>query len=409
MNTKISTAQEPDAAKPIEKIIETPVFLQLAFRPLFFLGAVFSCVSLGVWALFLNGHFQLPTYTTPFLWHGHEMLFGFVAAIVVGFLLTAVQNWTGIKGLNGKPLLLLITVWFAARVSFLIDVTTIPLQWIDLLFIPLSAYFLARPIIAIKQTRNLMFVPVLTLMFLSNLGFHYGIYSNDLALSQQALQAMLWLTVLLITLLGGRVIPFFTANGTQKPRASDQLWLDISVIASTAMVVVVQGFGLSNMFSPSLNAALLLTAAILQGTRFCRWKFWNTSKVALLWSLHGAYAFVPLGMALLAASYTIDNLSYSTAQHAILTGAIGAMILSMMARVSLGHSGRPLKPKKIMSVAFSLILATGLIRSLGVWLGIESSLIMLTLAAAGWILAYGIFAWVYWPVLSKPRIDGKPG
>lgn len=388
---------------------ELPVFLRLAFRPLFFLGAVFSCFSMAIWLLFLNGQLQLPTYTTPFLWHGHEMLFGFVTAIVVGFLLTAVQNWTGIRGLNGKPLLLLIGVWLAARISLLIDIPIPFIEWLDLLFLPLATFFLARPIIAIKQTRNLMFVPVLTLMFLANLSFHFGVFSKDHLLSQQSLQAMLWLTVLLITLLGGRVIPFFTANGTQKPRASDQLWLDMSVILSTVMVVIAQGFGVSKLLSTELNSALLLCAATLQTIRFLRWKFWHTTKISLLWSLHGAYAFVPLGMAMLAASYWFDTLTYSTAQHAILAGAIGAMILSMMARVSLGHSGRPLKPKKIMSAAFVLILIAGLVRSLGVWLAVESQLLWLSLAALGWIFAYGIFSFIYWPILSRPRVDGKPG
>lgn len=407
MTTKTSTVEQCPKA-PFNNS-EPPVFLRLAFRPLFFLGAVFSCVSMVLWALFLNGVFQLPSYTTPFLWHGHEMLFGFVTAIVVGFLLTAVQNWTGIKGLSGKRLLLLIALWLAARISFVIDLPSAIIPLLDLMFLPLATYFLARPIIAIKQTRNLMFVPVLTLMFFANLCFHYGVYVNELLLCQQALQAMLWLTILLITLLGGRVIPFFTANGTGKDRASDRPWLEVLVIASTVMVVFSQGVGLSTLFTAQINSALLIIAAALQMLRFFRWRFWNTTRISLLWSLHGAYAFVPAGMTLLAASYWIDNLNQSTAQHALLVGAIGAMILSMMARVSLGHSGRALKPKKIMSTAFALILAAGLTRSFGVWLAIESQLLLMTIAAAGWILAYGIFSIVYWPVLSRPRVDGKPG
>lgn len=403
-NTKVSSSGDNH-----EQPAEPPVFLRLAFRPLFFLGAVFSCLSMVLWLLFLQGYLQPPTYTTAFLWHGHEMLFGFVTAIVVGFLLTAVQNWTGIKGLNGKPLLLLISVWLAARVSLLIDIPLPYIEWVDLAFLPLAAYLLARPIIAIKQTRNLMFIPVLTLMSLANIVFHYGVYVNDILLSQQALQAMLWLTVLLITLLGGRVIPFFTANGTQKPRASDRPWLEISVIASTIMVAGVQGLGLSNHLSATFNSALLSIATAFQLWRFCRWNFWTTGSVPLLWSLHAAYAFIPLGMGLMAASYWLDFLTLSTARHAILVGAIGAMILSMMARVSLGHTGRTLNPQKVMSLAFLLIIAAGLLRSIGVWLAIEVEMELLSLAALGWIFAYLIFSLVYWPVLSRPRIDGKSG
>jgi len=402
LSIKLSTIDDSGDQPP-----KPSAFLGLAFRPLFFLGAAFSCLSMVLWLLFLHGYLQPPSYTTPFLWHGHEMLFGFVTAIVVGFLLTAVQNWTGIKGLNGKRLLLLISVWLAARLSMSVDIPVPFIEWIDILFLPLAAFLLARPIIAIKQTRNLMFIPVLVLMSLANIVFHYGVYLSDLLLSQQALQAMLWLTVLLITLLGGRVIPFFTANGTQKPRAIDRPWLEIVVIASTIMVAGVQGLGLSNHLSASSNSALLIIAAVFQGWRFCRWRFWTTGRVPLLWSLHAAYAFIPLGMVLIAASYWLDDLTLSTARHSILVGAIGAMILSMMARVSLGHTGRALNPHKIMSLAFLLIIVAGLLRSLGVWLASEIDL--LSLAAIGWILAYLIFALAYWPVLSRARIDGKAG
>jgi len=402
LSIKLSTIDDSGDQPP-----KPSIFLGLAFRPLFFLGAAFSCLSMVLWLLFLHGYLQPPSYTTPFLWHGHEMLFGFVTAIVVGFLLTAVQNWTGIKGLNGKPLLLLISVWLAARLSMSVDIPVPFIEWIDILFLPLAAFLLARPIIAIKQTRNLMFIPVLVLMSLANIVFHYGVYLSDLLLSQQALQAMLWLTVLLITLLGGRVIPFFTANGTQKPRAIDRPWLEIVVIASTIMVAGVQGLGLSNHLSANSNSALLIIAAVFQGWRFCRWRFWTTGRVPLLWSLHAAYAFIPLGMVLIAASYWLDDLTLSTARHSILVGAIGAMILSMMARVSLGHTGRALNPHKIMSLAFLLIIVAGLLRSLGVWLASEIDL--LSLAAIGWILAYLIFALAYWPVLSRARIDGKAG
>ncbi len=404
MNIKLSTID--DSA---EQPTEPPAFLRLAFRPLFFLGAVFSCLSMLLWLMFLHGYLQPPSYTTPFLWHGHEMLFGFVTAIAVGFLLTAVQNWTGIKGLNGKPLLLLISVWLAARISISVDIPVPFIEWIDILFLPLAAFLLARPIIAIKQTRNLMFIPVLVLMSLANIAFHYGVYLNDLLLSQQALQAMLWLTVLLITLLGGRVIPFFTANGTQKPRAIDRPWLEIAVITSTIMVAGVQGLGLSNHLSAGFNSALLIIVAILQGWRFCRWKFWTTGRVPLLWSLHAAYAFIPLGMILMATSYWLDDLTLSAARHSILVGAIGAMIVSMMARVSLGHTGRVLTSHKIMSLAFLLIIIAGLLRSIGVWLAIEAEVELLSLAAIGWVLAYLIFAVAYWPVLSRARIDGKAG
>jgi uncharacterized protein involved in response to NO len=384
----------------------TPL-LRLAFRPLFLGGSIFSAIAMLLWLALLQGWISLTPYSNIILWHGHEMLFGFVAAIILGFLLTAVQNWTGITGLKGTPLLILAGLWLVARVLMLQDQWPLITAIIDLLFIPLGGYFLARPVIKVRQYRNLIFIPVLFAMLLANGAFHYGVFHDQPALSQQALQLMVWLVVLIMTILGGRVIPFFTANGTKTPKANPVKALEMGTIASTILLAVIMGLGIQ-LPSYFITGALFITG-LLHLIRFIRWRFWITFSVPLLWSLHAAYAFIPLGIFAVAFSISSESLSYTTALHALSAGAMGVMIISMMARVSLGHTGRPLQPAPLMSLAFSSIILAALIRVLGIWLFPTLTTHLWFAAAIIWCVGYTVFAVIYWPILSQPRADGRQG
>lgn len=384
----------------------TPL-LRLAFRPLFLGGSIFSAIAMLLWLALLQGWISLTPYSNITLWHGHEMLFGFVAAIILGFLLTAVQNWTGITGLKGTPLLILAGLWLGARVLMLQDQWPLITAIIDLLFIPLGGYFLARPVIKVRQYRNLIFIPVLFAMLLANGAFHYGVFHNQPALSQQALQLMIWLVVLIMTILGGRVIPFFTANGTKTPKANPVKAIEMGTIASTILLAVIMGLGIQ-LPSYFITGVLFITG-LLHLIRFIRWRFWITFSVPLLWSLHAAYAFIPLGIFAVAFSVSSESLSYTTALHALSAGAMGVMIISMMARVSLGHTGRPLQPAPLMSLAFSAIILAALIRVLGIWLFPALTTHLWFAAAIIWCVGYTVFSVIYWPILSQPRADGRQG
>jgi uncharacterized protein involved in response to NO len=385
--------------------------LRQAFRPMFLLGASFSAIAMLLWILALAGTISLPVYGNVLVWHAHEMIFGFVAAIVVGFLLTAVQNWTGMRATHGRALGILTTVWLLGRLAFLFG-ANLP-AWlvagIDLLFLPLSAILLAVPLIKVKQQRNLFFVPVLFLLTFCNALMHYGLVSERFDIQQLGSQNAVWLVALLMAIVGGRVIPMFTANGTMTTKAEPIVWLDRIGLGSLWLVFILNITLFSAQLPDVVMAAIYAISAIALGIRCFRWRIWITLRVPLLWSLHIAYWFIPLGLALFALRELGFNISNSIALHAITAGAMGNMILAMIARVSLGHSGRPLQPKAIMSLAFLLVAVAALSRVLLTWLVPEFSMSWFMFSAAAWILAYLIYVVVYLPILITPRPDGRPG
>ncbi|WP_339878012.1 NnrS family protein [Pseudidiomarina gelatinasegens] len=385
--------------------------LRQAFRPMFLLGASFSAIAMLLWILALAGTISLPVYGNVLVWHAHEMIFGFVAAIVVGFLLTAVQNWTGMRATHGRALGILTTVWLLGRLALLFG-ANLP-AWlvagIDLLFLPLSAILLAVPLIKVKQQRNLFFVPVLFLLTFCNALMHYGLVSERFDIQQLGSQNAVWLVALLMAIVGGRVIPMFTANGTMTTKAEPIVWLDRIGLGSLWLVFILNITLFSAQLPDVVMAAIYAISAIALGIRCFRWRIWITLRVPLLWSLHIAYWFIPLGLALFALRELGFNISNSIALHAITAGAMGNMILAMIARVSLGHSGRPLQPKAIMSLAFLLVAVAALSRVLLTWLVPELSMSWFMFSAAAWILAYLIYVVVYLPILITPRPDGRPG
>ncbi|MCC2615053.1 NnrS family protein [Aestuariibacter halophilus] len=385
-----------------------PLF-RLGFRPLFLFGGLFAVVAIGFWTLFLQGVVTGFSQRDPFWWHAHEMLFGFTTAIIVGFLLTAVQNWTGIPGLKSTRLMLLFALWLSARVLLFMG-TTVPIAWtmsIDLLFLPLAAYFLARPIIRIKQYRNLIFVPILLLMTLTNAASYLPGLGFAPTWQQQSFYGMVLLTIVLISLLGGRVIPFFTANGTGQPKVAPWLWLEVVCALTLVCVFVLYFSGWAATFR--LLPALLFLAAVAQFIRWFRWRPWVTINIPLLWSLHLAYSFVPVGLLLLGLSTVSAHVSQSAALHALNTGAIGGMILAMMARVSLGHTGRKLVVSKGIAVAFGAVLLAGLVRSILVAGAPQFVSLWWQISGGLWCIGFALFVVRYWPILTRPRLDGRPG
>ena len=385
--------------------------LRQAFRPMFLLGASFSAIAMLLWILVLAGVITLPVYGQVLFWHSHEMIFGFVAAIIVGFLLTAVQNWTGLRATHGRALGILTVVWLAGRLAFLFG-ESLP-SWfvagIDLLFLPLAAILLAIPLIQVKQQRNLFFVPVLFLLTFCNALMHYGLVSQRFDLQQLGSQNAVWLVTLLMAIVGGRVLPMFTANGTMTKKAEPIVWLDRIALGSLWLVFVLNITLFSAQLPDLVMAAIYAVAAIALAIRCFRWRIWITLSTPLLWSLHLAYWFIPVGLALFALRELGVGISNSIALHALTAGAMGNMILAMIARVSLGHSGRPLQPKTIMTVAFLLVFCAALMRVVLSWLVPELSLPWLVLSAAAWIIAYAIYVLVYLPILTTPRPDGRPG
>lgn len=388
----------------------TPL-LRLAFRPLFLFGAAFSAIAMLLWGLTLAGHIKLQPVGQVLFWHGHEMIFGFACAIVVGFLLTAVQNWTSLRAPYGRTLLLLTLSWLAGRLLLLFG-ASLPLvvvAIVDLSFLPLAAWLLAKPLLAVKQYRNLFFIPILLLLTACNCIMYIGLHLQRYDLQQLGSHNAVWLITLVMAIVGGRVLPMFTANGTKTTRVNNIPLLDFAALASLWLIFGLHFFSLASLLPAHVLSALFALSALLTAARCIRWKIWITFKVPLLWSLHLAYWFIPLGLALFALRYAGFPVTHSIALHALTAGAMGSMILSMMARVSLGHSGRLLQPKKIMGLAFLLVFIAGLSRTVITFLLPEFTMNLLWLGIICWVMAYSCYVIVYFPVLTTPRVDGRPG
>ncbi|NRA72572.1 MAG: NnrS family protein [Gammaproteobacteria bacterium] len=387
-----------------------PLF-RLGFRPFFLFASLFSIFAIGLWIGSLSGLFQFSPYGNALWWHGHEMLFGFAFAVIVGFLLTAIQNWTGLPGLKSWPLFILFTSWLIPRLLLLTNIT--PSYWIlalDILTPLLTAYFLWRSVAHAKQWRNLFFVPVMLLFALSNALMHVSLIEKIPELSTQSIFTMVMLVTLIMCVMGGRVIPFFTARGTNTEKSEPIVALEWLSLLPLWLYIILSIINTFFTIPTTVLAILLLIAGFANLIRFIRWRPWVTLKVPLVWSLHGAFAFIPVGLITFGVSLLAPQLIQTlTAIHFLTAGAMGSLILAMMARVSLGHTGRPLKIKPVIKFAFFFILLAGTIRTILPILMPQFLFFSYQVSGLLWMLSYAIFVWVYGPILSQSRIDGRPG
>ncbi|WP_429165029.1 NnrS family protein [Aeromonas rivipollensis] len=383
-----------------------PLF-RLGFRPFFLLGALFSCLAMLGWLGQLNNWFALPGIGNPIWWHAHEMLFGFGAAIVAGFLLTAVQNWTAHPGVRSWPLALIVGLWVLPRCLLpWLGEDNLILMALDLAWLPLCAWFLAKPVIMTRQWRNLFFVPLLLIMTLLNVAS--WLWRDEWSAVEHLLITTVLLFTTLIAVMGGRVIPFFTARGTGQEKAPPSPWLERGALASLWLILLL--WLLPDSWTNSLYMVpLYIVAAGLHLGRQLRWRPGTTLAQPLLWSLHLAYLFIPLGLLALAAQAAGLPLSLSLASHLLSAGCMGTMILGMIARVSLGHSGRALHVGRRITLAFALVILSAFMRVLLPLYWPSLTLTGWNLSGWSWIAAYGLFVWVYTPILTRPRADGRPG
>ncbi|MND67875.1 NnrS protein [compost metagenome] len=380
---------------------------RLGFRPFFLAGTVFAALAIPLWLGVLAGWWPAWQPAGGALgWHRHEMLFGFGASIIAGFLLTAAQNWTGRPGLSGPPLAALAAMWLAARLAWLLGAPLWLLIPLELAFLPTVALLLGRMLWAVRQVRNYPIVGVLTLLTLADLQVVLGLAQGNEAWQRQGVIAALWLVAAMMGLIGGRVIPFFTQRGLGRTAQVPALpWLEWSAQGGLVLLAVLTATG------PALQAqawlgALFALVALLHGVRLARWHDAGLWKVPLLWSLHLAYAWLVLALAGQALWHFGLLANASLALHALGVGGMGGLILAMVARVSLGHTGRPLQPPAAMAWAFALVNFGAAARVLLPPFWPMGSLL---LAGAAWTAAFALFVWHYAPMLCKPRLDGQPG
>lgn len=392
-----------------------PAFFRLGFRPLFLSAALFSIFAIVLWTLILSGTSTATPYGGSFWWHAHEMIFGFVVAVIVGFLLTAVQTWTGINGVKGWRLAFLYGVWLAARILLFLNPVDIPKMFIvvlDLAFLPLAAYFLAVPIFKVKQHRNALFAPVLLLLTVCNGLTHMAVYTEQpfIQSSQHGFYAAVMFITLIMAVMGGRVIPFFTANATKIPRKPANKHIEFLSLASTWLIAFIFIFNLQTLEPLKLVVGVIaLFAGVINLIRWSTWRFTTTVTIPLLWSLQLAYLFIPISFLLLGCHYVFGAFNLSSVIHGLTLGAMANMILAMMARVSLGHSGRPLKVHMLVPAAFMSLIVAAIVRFVGVNFFDSYVLESWQISAGLWVFSFVIFAIIYWPILTKPRVDGRPG
>jgi uncharacterized protein involved in response to NO len=376
----------------------------LGFRPFFLAAGMYAVLLMGLWLLMLRGTI-VPTGVSPFVWHGHEMLFGFAVAVIAGFLLTAAQNWTGIRTPSGATLAALFLLWLAGRIGFLIPgLPALSVAAVDLAFLPVLGLTLAWPIIRAKQLHNYPFPVMLLALAAANALVHGPTFGWTSGTESLGLRLAAYVVVTMIVMMGGRVIPSFTDN---KLNTRARRWKTIE----TLVPAVTLGALIASLVAPTSIVTMLLAAiaAVVHAIRLAGWytpKYWS---VPLLWVLHFGYAWITLGFALLALSAAGVGAAANSALHAFTAGGIGMLTLGMMARVSLGHTGRMLEPARLITLAFVAVSLAAFVRVFLPLVFPDALALGYAVSGVLWMLAFGTFATIYLPILMRPRVDGRKG
>jgi uncharacterized protein involved in response to NO len=383
-----------------------PALLSAGFRPFFLAASLWAAVAIPLWLAAYAAGLAVPTALAPVVWHVHEMVFGFAAAAVAGFLLTAIPNWTGRLPLQGGPLAALAALWAAGRLGVLLSaILGAPLAALaDLSFPAAFLGVVAREIIAGRNWRNLPMLAALSLLLIGNLLVHLEALglADTAAVGNRIGLATLWM---LISLVGGRIIPSFTRNWLTKMRPG---------IAPPApegrfdrAVLIVTGLALALwLAAPASMAAssAVLVAGIAVALRLSRWRALRTVREPLLLILHVGYGWLAFGLLLLGADGLYALLPATAALHALTVGAIGTMTLAVMTRAALGHTGRPLSAGPGTRAIYGLVTLAAVLRVLSPLAGGGMTLV-LWLAGASWSGAFGLFAVLYGAVLARPRVQ----
>jgi len=380
---------------------QTPVLLSYAFRPFFLLGAALAILVLLLWLMTLHGS-GLPTIT-PY-WHAHEMILGFAMAAVAGFSLTAVANWTGRPAVHGAPLFWLVSSWLLGRLAMLFA-APLPASLVlllDSLFPVLLCLLLGKEIVAGKSRRNYPLIAIMVAVALFNLLYQLGAGGWLPGSDRLAIYLLIHTLLVLVTIIAGRIAPAFTGNWLRQ-QGKTLMPVNSDAINKAALALTIL-LGLSASFAPThmLTGILAFIAALIHGLRLSRWKGLSTASNPLLFVLHVAYLWLPVGYTLLGCAVFGWIFTPTMALHALTMGAIGGMVLAVITRVGLGHTGRPLQAARLTVLAYWLLSLAVLLRVLGP-LNSSSYMLMIDLSAAGWILAFGLFLWVYWPILTRAK------
>ena len=398
----------PPQNLPID--VPASALFNYGFRPFFLAAGAYALLGLIAWLwIYATGGQPLPDQL-PQLWHGHEMLYGFVGAAIAGFLLTAVPGWTGTRGFSGTPLILLASLWLAGRLAFA-AASVLPLAVVavcDLAFFPLLGGLLLPPLLR-ARSRNSPLLLVLAGIWLTDVAFLYALMTRDMVLARTMLLVAIDIVLLLVTVIGGRIVPAFTSSALLARGRVANLrssgWTDGIAIGAMIAVVFV------DIMAPwqRIAGGIAAVAALAHAWRFIGWRSWRTLDEPLVWSLHLAYAWLPMGLAMKALHLAGGVAWAAQWLHALTIGVAAAMILAVMTRAALGHTGRPLRAPRLIASAYVLISAAAATRVFVPSIAPGAYRWSVMVAGALWICAFAIFVVVYAPILLRPRIDGRQG
>jgi uncharacterized protein involved in response to NO len=372
------------------------------FRPFYLLASLTAAGSILVWIAQYAGWLSNPWLAGP-VWHAHEMLFGFTAAVIAGFLLTAVATWTQQPPCRGLPLMALVALWLAGRV---LPYTSYPAAAAaaNALFPAAVAVAIALPLLRTRNRRNAGFVGLLLLLGAAALLVHLAAGARVSLPATFGLQVALDVVLVVMAVIAGRVVPMFTNNGVPGTRASRHPLVERLALGSVLALLAADLLGVDAW----LVAALAGLAAVAHAIRLLLWQPWRTLRTPLVWILHASYAWIVLHLALRGLSLA-GLAPANLATHALTVGAIGGLTLGMMTRTARGHTGRPLVAGRAELAMFLLVQLAAVARVAGGWVAPQYYIATLQVSGLLWSAAFGLYFLCYLPVLLRPRVDGRPG
>lgn len=396
------TIDEPNEAPATSAWHAKHPLWRLGFRPFYLLAAVFSALAIPLWTARLGGAVD-ALQRVSVDWHMHEMVFGMAIAVIIGFLYTAGRTWTGLWTPREGPLAALAGLWLAGRAAMLLA----PPGWaalVDLLFLPCAAWPMYSVLRRSGNTRNLFLVVLLAVLALCNLLFHLALLGIVQLPTVRPIQAAILVIVMIEAVIGGRVLPMFTRNGAPGSNPVVRPALDKAALAAQAGASLSWIFGLPGL----LTAVLCFAAAAASLCRLAGWQPQRTVRLPLLWILHLSYSWIGVGFALLGLA-AVGIVAPSAAIHALTVGSMAGLIIGMMTRTSLGHTGRPLKAAPSDTIMYSLIQAGAVARLAAAFVPAPWRMPMLVAATLCWALSFGLFAVIYSRYLWQVRLDGREG
>lgn len=397
--------------EPLTMHSALPAVLAHPFRIFFLACGLYAIAAVMAWMAFLFGGWPLPIGWSPLQWHSHEMLYGFVTPAIAGFLLTAMTNWTGARPLQGTGLLALALLWLAGRLvmwfagwlpAWLVAV-------VDLAFLPALALYAGRVLLRYNNRRNLILIAVLGLLFLGNLFMQLGFVTGRTEWLQLGQQQGFNMITALIVIIAGRITPAFTGNWLRNNGGNPawvRSWKPIDMLALFSVILLMIADWMS--LPAVVTAVLALLAGLCNGIRLFGWAGWRAAREPLLWILHLSYLWVVIALLLRGSSAFIDGIAPTLWQHALGIGGIAALILGVMTRVTMGHTGRPLGLRPFGLWIYIAIIAATILRLMAA-AGLSDYRMSVSLSAFFWVLAFSLFIVLYAPLLASPRADGRPG